>query len=141
MKNEQMRAGPGESGGYTTSELQTEHNIDFGRSKSGAPNPKVATPERAVSTIEQVTGLKVANRNNPGNFAEAKVEGGYAIFVNKAHVIYAKISGGRVSILDPSVGKGWSSWESFLSYAKTNPSLYGPNPAASNRAYLFKQPQ
>jgi hypothetical protein len=57
-------------------------------------------------------------------------------------VVYAKIGpGGKLSILDPNVGRGWGSWEAFLNYAERNPALYGKNPATANKAFLFKKPQ
>ena len=136
MKNKELRAGP--ESGYTVAEIESASGVNFGRAKSGAANPAVATPARAVRTIEKVTGLKATNPKTPVNFAEATAKGQYAIFVNKSHVVYANISPkGRVSILDANVGRGWGSWNAFLKYAKKNPSLYGPNPAKLNQAYHF----
>jgi hypothetical protein len=84
--------------------------------------------------------LKVTNRANPVNFASVKAEGQYAIFLNDSHVVYAKISpGGKVSILDATVGRGWGSWSDFLKYAEKNPSLYGANPGKLNKAFHFSR--
>ena len=136
MKNQELNAGP--ESGYTTKELEKELGIDFGRTKSGKSNPAVATPDKAALTIEKVTGLKVTNLANPVNFAEAKAEGQYAIFLKDSHVVYARISpGGKVSVLDANVGRGWGSWDDFLKYAEKNPTLYGANPAKSNKAFHF----
>jgi hypothetical protein len=136
MKNTELKAGP--ESGYTVKELETELGLDLGRTKSGAPNPLVATPDRAIGTIERVTGLTATNPKNPVNFATASAEGQYAIFLNDSHVVYARIrAGGQVSILDANVGKGWSSWKDFLKYAENNPTLYGANPGKANKAFHF----
>jgi RHS repeat-associated protein len=141
MKNQESRDSP--ATGYTVKDLEQEFQINFGRLKGGEANRLVATPERAVPTIEKITGMRAINRTNPVNFAEAAAEGVYAIFLNEAHVIYARIGPGRkVSILDATVGRGWSSWDDFLRYAKRDPSLYGANPAKSNKAFRFaKEPK
>ncbi len=134
MKNNELRAGP--ESGYTTRDLETELGIEFGPLKSGKPNPLTATPEKAIPTIEKATGLEVVNRK-PIPLGVATAEGQYAVFLNKSHVIYAKIQNGGIQILDPGVGKGWSSYESFLEYARTKPAIYGQNPG-QNEAYLFR---
>jgi RHS repeat-associated protein len=144
MKNKELGAGPGEGGGYTARELEiaqqktTGKPFKFGRPASGESNPATATVGRSVRTIEKVTDLRATNAKSPINFAAARAEGQYAIFVTNSHVVYGNISqAGRVSILDANVGRGWSSWDDFLSYAKGNPTLYGSNPAATNQAFHF----
>ena len=134
MKNVELKAGP--ESGYTTRDLERELKIDFGRTKSGAPNPHVGTPEKAVATIEKATGLKVVNKT-PVPFGVAHAEGQYAVFFNKSHVVYARIRNGSLTILDPTIGRGWSSYDKFLEYAKNHPALYGSAPGR-NEAYLFK---
>jgi hypothetical protein len=105
MKNQEMKASP--ASGYTVKELEQEFDVTFGRLSSGKPNKLVATPERAIPTIEKLTGLKAINPKSPVNFALAKAEGSYAIFLNDSHVIYARIgSGGKMSILDATVERG-----------------------------------
>jgi hypothetical protein len=137
MKNDLQRDGP--DTGYTTQELEREFDINFGRLDSGAPNVKVATPALAVPTIEKVTGLEVTNRRAPLNFRDATAEGRYAIFFGDSHVVYAKITPNKVSILDPGAG-GWSSWSDFLQYAEKRPHRYGSDPSHDNRAFHFHEP-
>ena len=137
MRNSEMKAGP--ESGYTTRDIEKELGANLGLTKSGRSNPLVATPELAIPTIERATGLQVVNKK-PIPLGVAIAEGKYAVFFNKSHVAYAKIQGGKIQILDPSVGRGWSSIESFLEYAKKNPSLYGPTPG-NNQAYLFRPPK
>jgi RHS repeat-associated protein len=142
MKNQELKASPSPESaiGYTVRELEQKFAINLGRMSRGETNPLVADLKRAIPTIERLTGLRAVNAKRPVDFALAKAEGQYAIFLNnEQHVIYARIRpGGSVSILDASVGKGWGSWSSFLESAKRNPTLYGPNPAATNQAVLFK---
>lgn len=147
MLNEEMGAGVSE--GFTTAELEAHpkvrgNKIFFGRTSTGASNPNVATARHSLSTVEKVTAavgepMRVTNRNAPVDFARAQQVGHYLIFFGDDHVIYARIrDNGRVNILDPSVGKGWSSWNDFVEYAEANPNLYSSNPRQVNQAYRFE---
>ncbi len=106
---------------------------DFGPLFSGSRS-NVQTVPAALSYIESAIGRRKSKTF--ANFAEARVEGDFAIFFNDAHVVYGVIEPGFVvSVLDGNVGRGFESWQEFLTYAATNVSLYGRRPDLMNKAY------
>src|SRR5262245_54832734 len=114
---------------WTAKSIQDE----FGLVREDDGTSNVGTISAALGYLENATDRR--RSKTFANFKDARVAGDYAIFMN-AHVVYGVIEpNGDVSVLDANVGRGWESWAAFLEYAKTNKTLYGPNPENLNQAF------
>jgi hypothetical protein len=114
---------------WTAKKIQDEFGPLFSGTKSN-----VQTVHAALSYIETATGRR--RSKTFANFADARVEGDFAIFLNEAHVVYGVIEPGVVvSVYDGNVGRGFQGWQAFLAYAAANKSLYGTRPDLMNKAY------
>jgi hypothetical protein len=136
-----------EAGDFRFTARSIEADVGLAGRSGRRPNPNVATTSNVVRYIEEATGLEVVRspagpqRTDIQTLRRIQQErpGHYGIIFNEQHIVYAKIGrNGRLSILDPSIGRGWSSWDSFLNYANANQSLYGPRPTRNHSAYYFR---
>jgi hypothetical protein len=119
-----------ENGCYWTAKSIQE---EFGQVLEADGKSNVPSIGKALSYLERATGRR--RSRTFANFNDARVIGDYAIFIS-AHVVYGVIEPAlAVSVLDADVGRGFDGWESFLAYARTNSTLYGPDPARLNQAY------
>jgi hypothetical protein len=97
------------------------------RSGTGS-NAAVATPSRALGYIREATGLPVlSTKAIRGGLVAARLPGHYALFVNDAHVVYARVfpfgSSVRAVVYDPQIARGFPSpraYEDFLCQFNSN---------------------
>jgi hypothetical protein len=115
---------------WTAKSIQEEYGLVL------QPNGKSNVPNipKALTYLERAT-VRRRSRGDRVRFQEARVIGDYAIFIS-AHVVYGVIEPGmKVFVLDANVGRGFEGWESFFAYARTNGTLYGPDPEGLNECY------
>jgi hypothetical protein len=97
------------------------------RSGTGS-NAAVATPSRALGYIRDATGLPVlSTKTIYGGLIAARLLGHYALFVNDAHVVYARVfpfgNSFRAIVYDPQIARGFPSpraYEDFLTQFTPN---------------------
>ena len=104
--------------GVTADTIEAQFgSVRVPRSGTGS-NMAVATPSLALSYIRTATGLPVASTKPiQGGLPAAQVAGHYALFVNDAHVVYARVlpfgSSFRAVVYDPQIARGFPSQKAY----------------------------
>jgi hypothetical protein len=101
-------------------------------------NANTATVGRSIAYIEKATGLRgvpvLDQGSSPGSFLLARRPGHYAMFFNEQHVVHAEVhADGTYTIDDGNVGRTWQSYDAFIAYARSLPSLYGALPGTNEQ--------
>ena len=101
-------------------------------------NPAVATPARSLEYIRGATGLPVdSTAPIVGGWAAARLRGHYALFVNDAHVVYARVmpSGNsvRAVVYDPQIARGFPTPAAYEQYL----TQYNPGTMSRMEAYFL----
>ncbi len=104
--------------GVTANTIEAEFGSTRAPRSGTGSNRAVATPSLALDYIRKATGLPVSSTNPiQGGLPAARVTGHYALFVNDAHVVYARVlpfgSSFRAVVYDPQIARGFPSQKAY----------------------------
>jgi hypothetical protein len=149
MLNAMERENPGSTGREFWNRGDVEREFGDTSIENGSRSAQNSHEYVATATQGTYAPSSVATSGTVTSFSQvlaARRPGKYQLFFGEtrsgslqaSHTVYAEINaGGDLNIVDLNVGVSWSDWNSFLSYARKNPSLYGSSPEFTHATARF----